>query len=123
LSRIQAGITRGGYYCAISMPPQHGKSRAASVYLPAWFLDWWPDRRVALASYEARKASRWGRHVRDLFGDRVRPDVRAQDHWELAETGGGMVTAGVGGPLTGEAANLLVIDDPHKNLAEVLSET
>lgn len=34
-----------------------------------------------------------------------------------------MATAGVGGPLTGRGANLLVVDDPVKNAEEALSPT
>ncbi len=34
-----------------------------------------------------------------------------------------MVTAGVGGPITGKGANLLIVDDPVKNQEEAFSET
>lgn len=37
--------------------------------------------------------------------------------------GGGMNTAGVGGPFTGRGFNCLLIDDPTKNIAEAMSPT
>jgi predicted phage terminase large subunit-like protein len=62
----------------------------------------------------------------------VREDVAARDAWELAKwqvgfnryipTGGGMVTAGIGGPLTGRGGDIVIIDDPVKNSEEAFSQ-
>ena len=113
------------------MPPRHGKSLLVSQYSPAWFLGRWPDNRVILASYEAELAKGWGRKARDvlaefggrLFGVGLRDDSYAADRWDLAGHVGGMVTAGVGGPITGRGADLLIIDDPVKNAEEARSPT
>ena len=121
-----------GYYrfLIVEMPPRHGKSEYVSKYLPAWWLGQRPQDRVMLASYEATFADKWGMRTRDLtaeygptiFGTRLREDVSARDAWETS-SGGGMVTAGVGGPMTGKGANLLIIDDPIKNAEDALSKT
>ena len=113
------------------MPPRHGKSTLISEYLPAWFLGSFPERRVILASYEADFAASWGSKTRSLFEEhgrslyRVAVDERsrAASRWDLAQRPGGMVTAGVGGPITGRGAHLLVIDDPIKNAEQSLSPT
>ena len=113
------------------MPPRHGKSELCSVYLPAWYLGTHPERRVILAGHEADFAASWGRRVRDvleehgrqLFGARVRADSAAANRWDLVGHAGGMVTAGVGGTITGRGADLLVIDDPHKSAEETGSVT
>lgn len=115
----------------ISMPPRHGKSMLVSQYFPAWFLGRFPDKRVILTSYEADFAEQWGRKVRDalesagprLFGITVRRDSSAASRWDIAGRLGGMQTAGVGGPLTGKGADLLVVDDPLKNSEEANSAT
>lgn len=112
------------------MPPRHGKSETVSRYLPAWYLGRFPDRRVMLASYEAHFAATWGRKARELleqvgpevFGVSVSERSAAASAWDIAGRRGGMVTAGVGGPLTGKGAHLLVIDDPVKNAEEAQSE-
>lgn len=85
-------------------------------------------KTVGLASYEADFAAQWGRKVRDEvqehgaeLGIRVRGDSKAVNRWHL-ESGGGMFTAGVGGPFTGKGADLLIVDDPVKNAAEASSE-
>lgn len=114
----------------IEAPPRHGKSEYVSKYLTSWYLGRWPDRRVILTSYEANFARSWGRKSRDvlrevggeLFGIRVSEEQHAAVDWEIEAHGGGMVTSGVGGPLTGRGANLLIIDDPIKNAEEAVSQ-
>lgn len=120
----------------IEEPPRHGKSELVSKWLPAWHLGNFPDHRVALASYEGDFAATWGRGVRDIledvggaiFGVGTAEDSRARNRWDLRRVGssgpplhGGMIAVGVGGPLTGKGANLLVIDDPIKNQVEAES--
>lgn len=114
----------------ITMPPRHGKSFLTSQYFPAWFLGIRPERRIILASYEADFASSWGRRSRDvlerfgeLFRVRLNASSSAANRWDIADQQGGMVTAGVGGPITGRGADLLIIDDPVKNAEEALSAT
>jgi len=115
------------------MPPRHGKSELASIRFPAWYLGRNPDRRVVLAAYGADLAQRFSRFVRaTIEGPQFRcvfpgiglcPDSRAVDSWDIAGRRGGLKAAGVGGPLTGHGANLLIIDDPLKNREEADSQT
>lgn len=115
----------------INLPPRHGKSLLISQYFPAWFLLTYPWRRVILCSYEAGFAAQWGRKVRDLvlrwgpeyFGVHLADDSKAADRWEISGAGGGMQTAGVGGPILGKGADLLIFDDLTKNAEEALSPT
>lgn len=115
----------------VMMPPRHGKSVLISQFFPAWYLGTHPEQRVILASYEAHFAASWGRQARDVlaehgaehFGVALRRDSAAVNRWDLADHPGGMITAGVGGPITGRGANLLIVDDPVKNAEQALSET
>ena len=112
----------------VSLPPQHGKSELLSHWTPVWFLSNWPHKRVGLASYAAEFAAGWGRKARDTIiatpelGISVRPDLSGASMWELT-AGGGMMTAGVGGPFTGYGFDLLIIDDPIKDREEANSPT
>lgn len=113
----------------ISMPPQEGKSQRVSRRFPLWALVQNRELRIAITSYEAGVARRWGRAIRDdVFvnghdlGMRVRDDLAAQHEWQLAGHEGGVYTAGVGGALTGRPVDLLVIDDPVKDRAQADSE-
>jgi predicted phage terminase large subunit-like protein len=112
----------------ITMPPRHGKSLLCSEHLPAWYLNKYPDKRIILCSYGDDYAAEWGRKVRDLIRDhasqlqiRVNEASKAADRWDVAGHRGGMKTAGVGGPITGRGAHLLIIDDPVKNNEEANS--
>jgi predicted phage terminase large subunit-like protein len=125
LSDAEAGQLDGLVVC---MPPQHGKSLLISQHLPAWYLGTFPDRRVILTGYEADFAAQWGRKARDLleqwgslFGVRVSRRSSAVHRWDLEGREGGMTTAGVGGPITGRGAHLLIVDDPIKNDEEARS--
>lgn len=120
----------------VTMPPRHGKSELISKYTPAWFLGNFPDKKVMLASYADTFASQWGRKSRELldewgpklWGVRLSAESKGGQQWEVATKRGGkraegvMVTAGVGGGLTGKGAHLLIIDDPVKNAEEAQSE-
>lgn len=113
----------------VEMPPRHGKSFMCSKYFPAWYLSQFPHHNVIHASYEANFATLWGRRVRDLVSRhgqslnlRLREDSSAAGSWETTD-GGGMFCTGVGGPMTGRGANVLIIDDPVKNRDESESVT
>jgi len=114
----------------IVMPPRHGKSTLASRYFPAWYLGQRPNDRVMATSYADRLAYRFGRFTRNVmqspgnpFGLRLAPDSKSAEQWDLDGHAGGYLAAGVGGSITGEGANLLLIDDPTKNAQEADSET
>lgn len=113
----------------VGVPPRHGKSELISKYMPAWYMGTFPDRNIILGTYEATFAASWGRKARDVleewgprvFGVEVAGDSRAAAHWSIKGYGGAMNTAGVGGPMTGKGAHLLIIDDPIKNAQEANS--
>jgi predicted phage terminase large subunit-like protein len=116
----------------IFVPPQHGKSALASVYFPPWYLGRHPDRRIIAASYGADLVADWGRQARNIvasdeyrliFPDtQLAQDSQAVNHWDIAGTDGGYICAGVGGPITGRGAHVLLIDDPVKNQEEAESQ-
>ncbi len=125
---VANGISRGGARIIFSAPPRHGKSFLMSRWVPTWFLSHWPNKHVILASYEAAFAASWGRQVRNILvenpqlGVTIADDSHAADRWHTS-IGGGMFTAGVGGPLTGRGGDLLLIDDYVKNAEEADSPT
>ena len=87
--------------------------------------------RIILASYEADFAATWGRKARDLleeygpslFDIKVSGKSSAANRWDIEGYEGGMVTAGVNGPITGRGADIGIIDDPVKNDQEAMSVT
>ena len=106
----------------INMPPRHTKSEFASYLLPAWMIGKNPKLKIIQATHTADLAIDFGRktknlvdepHYRELFPTRLQEDSQAAGKWKT-EQGGEYFAAGVGGAITGRGANLLIIDDPHK---------
>ncbi|MER5277800.1 terminase family protein [Streptomyces sp. NPDC002809] len=136
IDRVFRDIARGiPRKVLITMPPRHGKSRRAARWAPLWYLSRHPDHRVMIASYSADLADDHGRWIRDAingYGDQVglylHAGSKAANRFDLADKDGnrldgGLVTAGVGGGLTGKGAHLAVVDDPIKDDADAQSPT
>lgn len=128
LERVERGeLTR----LIINMPPRHGKSKLASQFFPAWYLGRNPGRYIIAASYSKELAEDMGQAVRDLTnhpmhravfpGSMLRQDSKARSRFMTRERGVYFGT-GIGGPITGKGAHLLLIDDPVKSRAEADSE-
>lgn len=106
-------------------PPRTGKSEQVSRHLPGYYLYRFPERWVGLSSYGANLAHRMGRNARSNylnFGIPISEEAGAQADWETL-WGGGMWSAGVGGPIMGKGFHLGIIDDVMKTQAEALSAT
>lgn len=115
---------------AVFMPPRHGKSEVVSKKYPAWYIGRNPDKEMIVASYAAELAYDFSRLARNtlrewgppLWGVTLSTDSGAVGRWGVAGHRGGLVAAGVGGPVTGRGAHVAVIDDPFKNFDEASSE-
>lgn len=124
---VAKSVIAGNARIIVSMPPRHGKSTYCSKSLPAWYLSQYPSKNVILASYEQTFAAHWGKQVRNYvqehkqLGITLADDSLAADRWSTVE-GGGMFCTGIGGPVTGRGAQLIVVDDPVKNWEEARSE-
>lgn len=124
LRRVEAGES---VYIAVTMPPRTGKTTTLSKWLPVWALRLHPDWPIILTSHSPTLVTSWGRAIRRLFTNRpdlgvhIAPDAGAASEWETT-VGGSVVSRSLGGDITGRGAKILVIDDPHKGLAEAHSE-
>lgn len=115
----------------IEMPPRHGKSMTVTESFPSYFISKNPDKRVIAASYADSLARKFGRlnrqkveeYGRALFDVEISAVNAAQNNWGVAGKRGGMIATGIGGSITGEGADLLLIDDPFKNAEEANSTT
>jgi len=128
LDEVRAGRIRR---LAISMPPRHLKSIAASVAFPAFMLGLQPNLKIMVASYGqelAREHAELFRQViesswyREAFPEFV-VSSRGDRQLETRTTrGGGRRAISVGGPVTGLGADLIIVDDCLK-ADEAHSET
>ena len=117
----------------ITMPPQHGKSEGATRRLPAFVLGCNPDKRIAIVSYNATKARKFNRELQRIMDEdtyhelfpqatlarspsshparKSRSYARNADECEIVGYQGSFKTIGVGGSLTGEPVDILIMDD------------
>lgn len=109
-------------YCTISVPPRHSKTETLVHYVP-WRLHRDPATEIAYCTYEANLAYTKSRRMRELAeatGVQFKKSAKSVKQWET-EQGGKLIATGVGGPITGKGAKLLIIDDPLKNREEAES--
>jgi len=114
----------------ISIPPRHGKTELVSIRFPAWYLGNLPRSNIVAATYNGDFATDNSRKVRDIIGSDLYREVFAISLSKSAKAAGKFYTdkngyyysVGIGGGLTGRGADLLIIDDPHKDRAEAESE-
>ena len=101
-----------------------------SEHFPAWYLGRNPGKSIVCATYAQDLADDFGRKVRNqmidpLFGQifpacNVSADSASASKISTQQHGN-YFAAGIGGPLTGRGANVLLIDDPHKDRADAES--
>ncbi len=121
----------------ITVPPQHGKSLASSVLLPAYLLGLNPDLHIAIASYSASLAQKFNKRVQRLI-DRADyaalfPEtsikgaghasayVRTSERVEIVGHNGELIAVGREGSLTGNRVDVFIIDDLYKDAMEANS--
>lgn len=122
---VRDAILNGGGRIILTMPPRHGKTTFISHWVPTWFIDSFPDKRVILTSYGESLAQTSGRVIRNNLKQlKEKLSKDSQSATELTTPqGGGLYATGMGGSITGRGADLLIIDDPIKTLKEAMSTT
>lgn len=115
----------------VFMPPRHGKTEEVSIQFPAWYLGNNPQHQIIGASYSENLAYNNSRACRDtITSDHYQTlwphklDSTGVINWRIRgkeNKRSNYVASGVGGSLTGEGADLLLIDDPVKNYEEACS--
>ena len=136
LSAALEGVERGEIKrLMIFMPPRHGKSTLASQLFPVWFMGRHPEAEIIQAGYSDNIAEFHARQARNIFCSRryaevfpgvARPlgadDIRRQSVSEFRTLqGGGYRASGITSAISGRGADLIVVDDPHKNRQEANS--
>jgi len=115
----------------VMMPPGAAKSTYASAIAPSWAMGKWPGFQVILASFGSDLAKKHGLKARnickqavylDAFASTVSKSTSAAEMWAL-ESGSQYMSGGLLSGLTGNRADLLIIDDPIKGALAADSPT
>lgn len=127
LQKLERGeITR----LMVFMPPGGAKSSYVSVCFPPWFMGRARRRNVILATYATGLGRKLGRRARSIlrqpvykaiFGTVISPRNTAADQWSL-DNDNEFMAVGVRAGVTGNRADLIVVDDPIKGREEAESK-
>jgi len=128
LEAVSAGHIRN---LIINIPPRHAKSLLVAVFWPCWEWTQYPARRWLFASYANSLSIRDSLKCRRIIESpwyqaryghvfRLTDDQNAKIKFENDHTGYRLATS-VGGAVTGEGGDRVVVDDPH-NMLEVESD-
>lgn len=118
LEAVRSGeITR----LIINMPPRSLKSVCVSVAWPAWILGHDPASRIIAASYASALSIKHSLDCRQLMEapwyQRIFPEIvlakdQNEKHKFMTTQRGFRFATSIGGGITGEGGNTLIIDDP-----------
>ena len=140
---IEVVLDRPRHNLLVTCPPQEGKSTLCAIWAPLRALQLDSSKKIILATYASGLAEDHSRACRDIItrhgsgvvdeltgmvvedklGYQLSPGANKVNSWKLANVRGGMIAVGLEGGATGKSADLLIIDDPYKNMAEADSVT
>lgn len=122
----------------INLPPRHGKSRTATMFVE-WLLGKDPTQKIMTGSYNETLSTVFSKAVRNTISEikadpnkivysDVFPDIRikkgdgAMNLWSLEGQYSNYLATSPTGTATGFGANIIIIDDLIKNAEEAYNE-
>jgi len=117
----------------VSAPPQHGKTVLICDAFTSWYMVNNPNDKVILTAYSQTRATKYGVKIRDIinhfgkesrFKPRLKQDHKLKTNFMFENPyNGELLASGSHGAIMGNPANLIVIDDPIKELSDARSPT
>lgn len=112
----------------LSMPPQHGKSVLITQTFPSYYFMKHPDDKTIIISYGDDLARLFGRKNKEkikefgaeLFGYELGKNTDTD--MDIKGHRGSIISRGIMAGITGQSADLIIIDDPIKSAIEANSE-
>ena len=107
----------------ISVPPRHGKTWTTTETLPSWFVGRNPTKHAILCAYNSdlatdfcdRNRQKTREYGKEVFGLTISETQDNKDKYEIETYKGGVMGVGVQGGITGNGAEIIIVDDPYKN--------
>ena len=138
-NKLQAFYEGDKKIMVINMPPRHGKSRTAGLFVQ-WLLGKSINNKIMTGSYNETLSGTFAKSVRDAIAEQptegitvyndIFPNTRikygeaAASKWALEGSGvANYLATSPSGTATGFGCNFMIIDDLIKNAAEAYNET
>ena len=104
----------------LNIPPRYGKSFCVSIAWSAWLLGLFPERKIICTSYSQRLADKHSMDTRDIMRKQWYMDtfpgtvLTSSSKAKLITSKNGFrMATSTGGTLTGEGADIIILDDPQ----------
>ena len=112
----------------INVPSQTGKTWSL-VHFVVWHLIRFPERRVMYVSYGDDRASAVGVDIKNVFHAtaeryfdlKMDESLKGRKEWRFMGHIGGFMARGLSGPVTGYAGDVIIFDDPYKDITDAWS--
>lgn len=130
LRECDAAAKRDTGRLMLFLPPGSAKSTYASIVFSAHYLGEEKDRKIILASYGDTLSQKLGKRTRNLvkqprykgiYETGLTADSAAMDNWTL-DNGSEYMSCGILSGVTGNRADVLIIDDPIKGREQANSQ-
>ena len=113
----------------VYIPPQHGKSELSTRRLPAFLFGNNPELNLAVVTYNDTIAKKFNREIKRIMNEdsykEIFPDIQlpsmmsnytnTANEFEILNHKGNCKTIGVGGALTSQPVDILIMDDLYKD--------
>lgn len=127
---LKGEIPLKNQYICLSIPPRHGKSMTITETFPSYYLGHFPNHRVILGAYGTDFAAKFGKKNKEkverygskLFSTSIKKGTSSATDWDIEGHRGGVISRGILAGVTGEGADLMIIDDPVKTREEADSQ-
>lgn len=117
----------------ISAPPQHGKTELLVNTFLSYYMVNNPNDKVIVTAYSESRATKYGARIRDILKefqqDTLTKPTLKQDYQRKTNFlfdnpyTGELLAAGAHGAIMGNPANVILIDDPIKEIKDARSTT
>lgn len=129
------------------MPPRHGKTQLAGRYFMTYMFGRFPDKKILYATYNEQQAKDIKDEIEVMLNSQeylaIFPKSRTRDNSDIYEIDksvrktikntafkisntssltGSITFVGRGSSTTGKGYDIVIIDDPYKDMAEALSQ-
>lgn len=128
---MQLYLNDGGKHLCVSIPPRHSKSSIMTIAFPLWLIFHDPDMHILIVNAESTLSENFGIRLREyvkeygeIFDVQVSDVKHSSTHLKFEDKNGNLYKGsirltGSNGSITGQDANILILDDIYKGFADI----
>ena len=124
-------LNENSKHLCVSIPPRHSKSSIMTIAFPLWLIFHDPDMNILIVNAEATLSENFGIRLREyvkeygeIFDVKVSDVKHSSTHLKFEDGKGNLYKGsirltGSNGSITGQDADILILDDIYKGFADI----